>query len=62
MSRRRYALHPTTKLFLGTVALTTVVWVLRGLTLLAFLPGMVIWLLILLCFGLGILSSLQRMR
>jgi hypothetical protein len=37
-------------------------WVLRGLTLLAFLPGVVLWILILLCFGLGIVASLQRMR
>jgi hypothetical protein len=29
---------------------------------LAFVPGLVIWLLILLCFGLGIVSSLQRIR
>jgi hypothetical protein len=62
MSRRRYGLHPITKLFWGTVALTGIVWVLRGLTLLAFLPGIVLWVLILLCFGLGIISSLQRMR
>ncbi|WP_255524838.1 hypothetical protein [Nodosilinea sp. FACHB-13] len=42
--------------------MTAIVWVLRGLSLLAFLPGLVIWLLILLCFGLGIVSSLQRIR
>lgn len=62
MSRHRYSLHPTTKLFLGTIAITMVVWVLRGLTLLAFLPGLVLWVLIVLCFGLGIFSSLHRMR
>ncbi len=62
MSRRRYPLHPVTRLFLGILILTVVVWVLRGLSLLAFLPGMVLWILILLCFGLGIVSSLQRMR
>jgi hypothetical protein len=62
MNRRRYRLHPITQLFLGILALTLVVWVLRGLSLLAFVPGIVLWVLILLCFGLGIVSSLQRMR
>lgn len=62
MSRRRYDLHPTTKVWLGVMALTLVVWLLRGFALLAFLPGLVLWVLILLCFGLGIVSSLQRIR
>ncbi len=62
MGRRRYPLQPLTKLFLAALGLTVVVWFLRGLSLLAFLPGLVIWLLILLCFGLGIVSSLQRIR
>ena len=62
MGRRRYGLHPVTQLFLATLALTLMVWVLRGFALLAFLPGLVLWGLILLCFGLGIISSLQRMR
>jgi uncharacterized membrane protein YbhN (UPF0104 family) len=62
MTRRRYPLQPLTKLFLGALALTLAMWVLRGLTLLAFLPGSVLWVLILLCFGLGIVASLQRMR
>ncbi|HEY9877880.1 MAG TPA: hypothetical protein V6D29_05455 [Leptolyngbyaceae cyanobacterium] len=62
MSRRPLRLSPTTQLFLGALALTIVVWILRGVSLLAFLPGIVIWLLILLCFGLGIFSSLQKMR
>ncbi|HIK46772.1 MAG TPA: hypothetical protein IGR64_18140 [Leptolyngbyaceae cyanobacterium M65_K2018_010] len=62
MVRRRYPLQPFTKLFLAALALTVGVWALRGLSLLAFLPGAVLWLLILLCFGLGIISSLQRMR
>ena len=62
MARRRYPLQPLTKLFLAALGLTAIVWILRGLSLLAFLPGLVIWLLILLCFGLGIVSSLQRIR
>ncbi|PSR15915.1 hypothetical protein C8255_20610 [filamentous cyanobacterium CCP3] len=62
MGRRRYPLQPLTKLFLSTLGLTAIVWILRGLSVLAFLPGLVLWLLILLCFGLGIVSSLQRIR
>ncbi|HEY9736458.1 MAG TPA: hypothetical protein V6D06_09250 [Trichocoleus sp.] len=62
MSRRSRRLHPTTGLFLGVLALTIVVWAFRGLSILAFLPGMVLWILILLCFGTGIVSSLQKMR
>jgi uncharacterized membrane protein YbhN (UPF0104 family) len=62
MSRRRYPLQPLTKLFLAALGLTAIVWVLRGLSVLAFLPGLVLWLLILICFGLGIVSSLQRIR
>jgi len=62
MANRRYRLHPMTRLFLGMLTLTLVVWVLRGVALLAFLPGIVLWVLILLSFGLGIMSSLQRIR
>ncbi|MFQ4135714.1 hypothetical protein PGN35_005285 [Nodosilinea sp. PGN35] len=51
-----------TKLFLTALGLTAILWVLRGLSLLAFLPGLAIWLMILVCFGLGIASSLQRIR
>jgi hypothetical protein len=62
MAHRRYPLQPITKVFLGTLGLTLLVWIFRGVSLLAFLPGLVLWVLILLCFGLGIISSLQRMR
>ncbi|PZO41653.1 MAG: hypothetical protein DCF17_10370 [Shackletoniella antarctica] len=62
MSRRRYPLQPLTKAFLAVLGLTAILWILRGLSVLAFVPGLVIWLLILLCFGLGIVSSLQRIR
>ncbi|MFE4107880.1 hypothetical protein [Almyronema epifaneia] len=51
-----------TQLFLGVLAATLLVWILRGLTLLAFLPGMVLWLLILLCFASGIFLLLRRIR
>ncbi len=62
MGRRRYPLQPLTKAFLAVLGLTAILWILRGLSVLAFVPGLVIWLLILLCFGLGIVSSLQRIR
>ncbi len=51
-----------TQLFLGILGLTLVVWILRGLTVLAFLPGIVIWLLLLLTIGAGVFTSLQRIR
>ncbi len=53
---------PGSKLFLTLLAITTVVWMLRGFGLLSFLPGMVIWMLILLCFATGILNSLRSIR
>ncbi|HSM83741.1 MAG TPA: hypothetical protein VLS96_18780 [Nodosilinea sp.] len=62
MGRRRYPLQPLTKAFLAALGLTALVWILRGLGILAFLPGLVIWVLILACFALGIVSSLQRIR
>ncbi|MBD0336451.1 MAG: hypothetical protein ICV62_13255 [Cyanobacteria bacterium Co-bin13] len=62
MSRRLRRLQPATQIFLGFLAFTAVVWLLRGLGILSFLPGAVIWILILLCFGTGIFSSLQKMR
>jgi hypothetical protein len=62
MGRRRYPLQPLTKLFLAALGLTAVVWLLRGLSVLGFIPGVLLWMLILLCFGLGIVSSLQRIR
>lgn len=51
-----------TQIFLGLLALTVLVWVLRGLTILAFLPGIVVWLLLLLTIGSGVVTSLQRIR
>ncbi|PSN17591.1 hypothetical protein C7271_16935 [filamentous cyanobacterium CCP5] len=62
MSFRRSQLSPCLKGFLGTLGLTAAVWCLRGVGLLTFLPGIVIWILILACFSLGIISSLQKMR
>ena len=60
--RRRYPLQPFTKAFLITLGATLLVWLLRGLAVLAAMPGVVLWVLILLCFSLGIISTLQRIR
>ncbi|MBU6229795.1 MAG: hypothetical protein KGQ93_08880 [Cyanobacteria bacterium REEB459] len=62
MAKPSYPLHPVTKLFLVVLALTLGLWVLRAMTWLAFLPGLVWWVLILVCFSLAIVSSLQRLR
>ena len=59
---RRPRLSPINQLFLGLLGLTTLVWILRGLTLLAFLPSLVIWILLLASIGVGIVGSLQKIR
>ncbi|MEL7036851.1 MAG: hypothetical protein AAFO04_14690 [Cyanobacteria bacterium J06592_8] len=41
-----------------TVAL--LVWILRGLEVLAFLPGIVIWILLLLSIATGVLRQVSR--
>lgn len=51
-----------TQVFLGLLILTLLIWILRGFTILAFLPGVVLWLLLLLTIGSGVLTSLQRIR
>lgn len=48
------------QLFLGLLGFTLLVWILRGLTVLAFLPGIVLWLLLLVTIGAGVITSLQR--
>ena len=47
-------------LFWLTVAVTLITWVLRGLTILAFLPGLILWALLFLCIALGVLSQVSR--
>lgn len=60
--RRISQLRPETIVFLFFIGITLLVWILRGLTLLAFLPGWVLWLLIFLTFGAGIIDFLQRTK
>lgn len=56
------SIRPTTQLFLFTLGLTAAVWILRGLGILTFLPGGIIWLLILLSIGTGVVSGLLGTR
>lgn len=58
----RFRLRPTTQLLLAMMAMTAIVWVLRGTGLLAFLPGIIIWLLLLTCFAIALFSSVQSTR
>ncbi len=51
-----------TEIFLWLLSFSELVLVLRGLTILAFLPGIVVWLLLLLTIGSGVVTSLQRIR
>ncbi|MBD2068894.1 hypothetical protein H6F93_15415 [Leptolyngbya sp. FACHB-671] len=51
-----------TALFLSFVGITLVVWVLRGIGILTFLPGLVIWLLIFLSIGAGVFDFIQRIK
>jgi hypothetical protein len=50
------------RLFWICLGLTILVYVLRGFAVLAMIPGGVIWALILLSLGTGILAALQTMR
>lgn len=51
-----------TKIFLGCLASTLVIWILRGVGLLTFLPGIILSLLLLLSIGTGVLWALQAIR
>jgi len=50
---------PTTQVFLGIFALTALVWILRGVRILAFMPSAIIWLLLLLTIGAGVIAIWQ---
>lgn len=47
-------------LFRITVAVTLLIWILRGFSVLAFVPGIVLWILLCCSIGLGILAQLSR--
>lgn len=59
---KRFRLKPGAQLLLFLICFTIGVWVLRGLTLLSFLPGLVLWLLILACLSVFLFNSLQSTR
>ncbi len=48
--------------FLGVLGLTALVWVLRGIGLFTFIPGFVLWVLILLSIVLAIVNGLIETR
>lgn len=58
----RFRLKPGAQLLLFLICFTLGVWVLRGLTLLSFLPGIVIYLLVLACLGVFVFNTVQAMR
>jgi hypothetical protein len=49
-------------IFWVVLSVTLTVWVLRGLGILTFIPGAVIWLLILLTVGTAIFALIQNTR
>lgn len=56
----RRSLKPTTTAFLAALAVTIAIWVMRGIGFLTFIPGVVIWVLMLVTISLGVLSRFQR--
>jgi len=52
-------LRPTTTVFLALLGVAIAIWTLRGFGLLTFLPGAILWLLLLLTVGAGVVSGLQ---
>ncbi|MBD3883874.1 hypothetical protein IFO70_19110 [Phormidium tenue FACHB-886] len=52
-------LRPITTVFLALLGATAVLWILRGLGILSFLPSGVLWVLILLTVGAGVVNALQ---
>ena len=58
----RFRLKPGSQLLLFLICFTLGVWVLRGLTLLSFLPGIVLWLLILACLVVFAVNSVRSLR
>lgn len=53
------SLKSSTIAFLVILAITGLVWALRGIGILTFIPGAVLWVLILLCVVTAILSAVR---
>ncbi|MDA0211639.1 MAG: hypothetical protein OT478_15870 [Cyanobacteria bacterium FC1] len=58
----RYSPKPATVVFWVILAVTFLVWVLRGIGVLTFIPGWTIWVLILLSIVAGIVQGLRTWR
>jgi hypothetical protein len=59
MKRR---IRPATTVFLTIFSITLVTWLLRGIGLLTFLPGGILWTLIFATVGAGVFSGIQGTR
>jgi hypothetical protein len=62
MIKQKRSLRTTYKIFLFLIAVTATVWILRGFGLLTFIPGGLIWLLLLGTIGLGVFDGVQGTR
>ncbi|MBD1906252.1 hypothetical protein NDI37_06230 [Funiculus sociatus GB2-A5] len=62
MSRSPNSENLISAIFAGVLGLTVAVYVLRGFGILTFLPGGVIWMLILLSIATGILFGIEKTR
>jgi uncharacterized membrane protein len=58
----RRSIRPETAIFLAILTVTIIVWVMRGIGILTFLPGLVIWLLLLLTIGAGVINGILSTR
>lgn len=50
------------RLLLSLIGLTLLVWILRGLRILTFIPGLAIWILLLSCCAVAMVNSFQATR
>jgi hypothetical protein len=55
-------MSPRLSLFLVSLAVTLAFWVLRGLGILSFVPGLVLWVLIVISVGFAILATTRPRR
>lgn len=55
-------IHPGTLIFIVFLAITLVIWVLRGLEIVTLIPSSVIWVFLFLTLGSGIVRALQVLR
>jgi hypothetical protein len=59
---KKLRLRPATTIFLTILSIAIVTWLLRGIGLLTFLPGGVLWMLIFMSVGAGVISLIQGTR